>query len=202
MRSFPKLLAGWPLAAILIGTLAAGAFAQKAADEKPKPADKKAAKKADGKPAKGKDAKDAQPKEPGKLDIPVSKDHDAKGLKIPYFDSDGKKQMIFTIGVASRLDDEHIGMTETQVETFDENGGQEMIIDLPKSELNVTTSVISTEQHAAIKRTDFEITGQTMKFNMKTKQGTLGGGVRMLIYNIKEQLPDAPASTAPEPKTP
>lgn len=192
MRSFPKLTAGWLAAVVALGTLAAGAFAQKPADDKPKPEEKKEAKKADGKAAKGKGGKDAKPKEARKLDIPVSKDHDAKGLKIPYFDSDGKKQMIFTIGVASRIDADHIGMTETLVETFDENGDHEMIIELPKSKLNVSTNVISTEKHVAIKRVDFEITGETMEFNMKTKQGTLGGGVRMLIYNIHAELPDAP----------
>ena len=32
---------------------------------------------------------------------------------------------------------------------------------------------------------------------MKTKRGTLGGGVKMLIYNIQEELPETPS-----PKTP
>ena len=198
MRSFRKLSAGIAVGLIAASMLAGGAFAQKKEGEKPKAKDKKEEPKNPGdKPDKGKGAKDDKAGEPGKLDIPVSKDHDAKGLKIPYFDGDGKKQMVFTIGVASRLDEEHVGMTETLVETFDENGGHEMTIDLPKSELNVTTSVISTKKHVEIKREDFSITGETLEFNMKTKRGTLGGGVKMLIYNIQEELPDAPA-----PKTP
>lgn len=131
------------------------------------------------------------------MDIPVSKDHDAKGLKIPYFDSDGKKQMDFTIGVASRIDDERIAMTETVVETLDEDGEPEMKIDLPKSELNVNTNVISTKKRVVIKREDFQLTGETMEFNMKTRQGSLGGGVKMLIYNIEQEL-----AAAPEPKAP
>ena len=198
MRSFRKLSAGIAVGLIAAAMLAGGAFAQKKEGEKPKAKDKKEEPKKPGEKAdKGKGAKDEKDGEPGKLDIPVSKDHDAKGLKIPYFDGDGKKQMVFTIGVASRIDEEHIGMTETLVETFNENGGSEMTIDLPKSELNVTTSVISTKKHVEIKREDFSITGETLEFNMKTKRGTLGGGVKMLIYNIQEELPDAPA-----PKTP
>ena len=198
MRSFPKLSAGIVVGAIAAGVLAGGAFAQKKDGEKPKAKDKKEAAAASGEKAdKRKDAKEDKAKETGKMDIPVSKDHDAKGLKIPYFDGDGKKQMIFTIGVASRIDEEHIGMTETEVETFDENGGHEMTIDLPKSELNVTTSVITTKKHVEIKREDFSITGETLEFNMKTKRGTLGGGVKMLIYNIQDELPEAP-----EPKKP
>ena len=199
MRSFPKSLTGSVVGMIAIGALAAGAFAQKKDDAKPKAKDKKEAAKPDApKPEKDKSGKDDKAKETGKMDIPVSKDHDAKGLKIPYFDGEGKKQMIFTIGVASRLDDEHIGMTETEVETFDENGEHEMTIDLPKSELNVNTSVITTKKHVEIKREDFSITGETMEFNMKTKKGTLGGGVKMLIYNLDNEMSDKPE----EPKAP
>ena len=105
--------------------------------------------------------------------------------------------MIFTIGVASRIDDEHIGMTGTGVETFDENGEREMTIDLPNSELNVNTSVITTKKQVVIKREDFKLTGRTMEFNMKTKRGTLGGGVKMLIYNLQYEMPEKP-----EPKVP
>ena len=198
MRSFPKLSAGIVVGVIVAGVLAGGAFAQKKDGEKPKVKDKKEAAAGGGEKAdKSKGAKDDKAKETGKMDIPVSKDHDAKGLKIPYFDGDGKKQMIFTIGVASRIDEEHIGMTETEVETFDENGEHEMTIALPKSELNVTTSVITTKKHVEIKRHDFEISGETLEFNMKTKRGTLGGGVKMLIYNIQNELPEAPAPHTP-----
>ena len=132
MRSFPKVSAGIVVGVIAAAVLAGGAFAQKKEGEKPKSKDKKEEpKKAGDKTDKDKSAKADTAKETGKLDIPVSKDHDAKGLKIPYFDGDGKKQMIFTIGVASRIDEEHIGMTETEVETFDENGEHEMTIALP-----------------------------------------------------------------------
>ena len=198
MRSFPKFLTGVAVSVVAVGALATGAFAQKKDGEKPRAKDKKEAVKSDApKAEKEKGGKDDKAKETSKMDIPVSKDHDAKGLKIPYFDGDGKKQMIFTIGVASRIDDEHIGMTETEVETFDENGDHEMTIDLPKSELNVNTSVITTKKHVEIKREDFSITGETMEFNMKTKKGTLGGGVKMLIYNLEDEV-----SEKPEPKTP
>ena len=186
MRSFLKLFVAIPLAA----GLAAGAFAQKKDGEKPRAKDKKESPKKAG--------KDAKLEGPRKIEIPVSKDHDAKGLKIPYFDSDGIKQMFFTIGVASKIDEENVGLAETQIETFDDDGASEMTIDLPQSVLNVNTNVISTKKHVEIKRADFSLTGETMEFNMKTKQGNLGGGVKMLIYNLEEE--EVPA--APEPKIP
>ena len=198
MRSFPNFLAGSVVGVAVIGALVAGAFAQKKDDPKPKTKDKKETAKPDApKPEKNKGGKDDKSGESGKMDIPVSKDHDAKGLKIPYFDGDGKKQMIFTIGVASRIDEEHIGMTETEVETFDENGEHEMTIDLPKSELNVTTSVITTKKHVEIKRRDFELTGETLEYNMKTQRGTLGGRVKMLIYNLDDEVSDKPETPKP-----
>ena len=121
-----------------------------------------------------------------KMSIPLTKDHPSIGLKIPYFGSDGKLQMNFNIGVANRLDDNHVKMDETQVETFND-GKSDMIIDLPSSVLDLTTRVITTNQNVKIKRADFEITGHTMEFNTVTKQGTIGGNVRMLIYNIDNE---------------
>lgn len=136
-------------------------------------------------------------------DIPVTSNHPAKGLKIPYFDSQGKIQMIFVIGVATRMDADHINMADMQIETFDEAGAHEMAIDLPTSILDLNTSVISTKKHVTISREDFILTGEEMEFNTKTKQGTLGGGVKMIIYNLDNPPPKpatentAPASTAP-----
>ena len=131
-------------------------------------------------------------------DIPVSAEHPAKGLKIPYFDNEGKLQMMFVIGVATRLDADHIDMSDMQVETFDEQQQHEMYIDLPTSVLDLNTSVISTKKHVTIRREDFILTGETMEFNTKTKQGSLGGSVKMLIYNLDNSSPK-PASETPTP---
>jgi len=129
-------------------------------------------------------------------DIPVSAEHPAKGLKIPYFDNEGKLQMIFVIGVATRLDADHINMADMEVETFDDQQQHEMYIDLPTSVLNLNTSVITTQKHVTIRREDFILTGETMEFNTKTKQGSLGGAVKMLIYNLDNQTPKPDPETA------
>lgn len=193
MRSFAKLVVF-----ISVGLVTAGAFAEKSADEKSKGADTKES----GKKKSKKERKKAHPTEPDAppkaIDVPVPKGHDAKGLKIPYFGTDGKLQMTFNIGVASRLDDEHIQMSDLQVETFDDEGQHEMAIDLPSSVLDLTTSVISTKVHVTIRRADFELTGESMVFNTKTRQGGLGGSVRMLIYNLEDET--SGASDSPQPK--
>ena len=150
-------------------------------DEKPKNGGKEAAKKK----AAEKEAKAGQLADDGKMLLPIPKDHDSKGLKIPYFGDDGKTlQMTFAIGVARRLDDNRVKMTDLEVETFDEAGQREMLVALPSSTLDLTTRVISTKEGVTIKRSDFEITGDTMEFNTKTKHGQLAGRVRMLIFNL------------------
>jgi hypothetical protein len=188
MSSFAKLVAVFAAA-----LLTAGALAGKPANEKPKPGTNDA-----GQKKAGKEKPAAAPDAPKAIDVPVLKGHDAKGLKIPYFDGDGKLQMTFDIGVASRLDENHIQMADLRIETFDAAGQPEMSIDLPASVLDLTTSVISTEKTVKIKRSDFELTGQTMQFNTKTRQGGLGGKVRMLIYNLEVETSDA--AKTPDPK--
>ena len=148
-----------------------------------------AAPKKEVKPAKEnkKKAAAASKSEKAKMSLPIPKGHDSKGLKIPYFGADGKLQMTFTIGVASRLDEDHVKMNDLHVETFDEAGATELTIELPTSVLDLTTRVLSTKEGGVtIKRSDFEVTGDAMDFNTITKQGRLAGRVRMLIYNLNE----------------
>jgi hypothetical protein len=104
--------------------------------------------------------------------------------------------MTFVIGVAKRIDADHIDMSDMQVETFDEQGQHEMYIDLPTSVLDLNTSVISTRKHVTIRREDFILTGETMEFNTKTKQGSLGGSVKMLIYNLDQTAPKPDSETS------
>jgi len=54
------------------------------------------------------------------------------------------------------------------------------------STLNPETRVIDSKRRTRIKRTDFDITGDTMEFNTLTHQGTMIGKVQMTIFNQKE----------------
>ena len=190
MTSFAKHIAA--LAAALIATTA---LAEKSDDDKSsKPEGKETTDKKARKAAKSSD----EPSAPKKVDVPVAKGHPSKGMSIPYYDSTGKHEMQFHIGVASRLDDNHIQMTDLLIETFNEEGQGEMKIDLPNAILDTDTSVVTSRKHVTIRRADFELTGEAMIFNTRTKQGGLGGKVRMLIYNLDDETSNA--ATAPESK--
>jgi hypothetical protein len=187
MRSFHKL---FTIATCLL--LGGGALCAKSKEEKPKDAGKKK------EPSKKEKAAAAEKdKGDGRMSLPLPEGHDSLGLKIPYFDTQGRLQMNFNIGVASRIDPDHVRMGDLQVETFDDDGDSEMTIDLPNSTLNLSTRIISTKTHVVIRRADFEITGETMEFNTETRQGKLGGNVRMVIYNLSDETP-----SPTEPKTP
>ena len=90
---------------------------------------------------------------------------------------------------------------ELKIETYDEDSKPEMTIDLPVSQINLTTRVITTEKHVQITRDDFELTGDGMEFDTISKQGTIKGNVRMLIYNIANEInSDEPAKPKEETK--
>jgi hypothetical protein len=198
MSSFVKLVA-----VFVAGLLSTGVAAEKPADDKSKKPETKESGDKKSKKDKKKGEKPVDPDAPAKvIDVPVPKGHDAKGLKIPYFNGDGKLTMTFNIGVASRIDDTHIQMADLQVETFDDDGAREMAMDLPTSVLDLTTSVITAQKQVTIKREDFELTGNTMIFNTKTKQGGLGGKVRMLIYNLENETAQTPPAAPKPPTTP
>ena len=181
MLSFRKIL---PVA--LTCALALSAFAEKPGD-KPKGGEKAKKK---GEPKE----KEKPAKEPKKMSFPIPEGHDSKGLRIPYMDGEGKKTMYFVIGVARRVDAEHVEMADLEIATFDEDGKEEMAIELPTSMLNLTTRIITTDKQVRIKRDDFELTGETMEFNTETKEGKLGGKVRMLIYNLASETGEKAAA--------
>ncbi|MEO7318602.1 MAG: LPS export ABC transporter periplasmic protein LptC [Chthoniobacteraceae bacterium] len=180
MRSFrtPVLLA------VILG-MSAGGFAAEPKKEKKDSDKKKEAAKKSEKDAKKADEKEKAAKEPPKLAFPVPIGHESKGLKLPTFwPGTSTMKMVFNIGTGTRIDEENVNMQDTSVQTYKEDGSPEMDIALPVSAFNLKTRVISTKQRVVITREDFELTGNTMEFNTETRTGTLGGGVKMTIFNL------------------
>lgn len=157
-----------------------------AADKKEKSKDKEAQKAPATSSKKKEKGEESDDKPLPKLSLPLPKGQDSKGVTIPYTDGSGKKTMIFRIGVGTRLDDENVKMADLKIETFDDAGEQEMTIELPSSKMNLNTRIIAGDQSVTIKRSDFQLTGQTMEFNTETKQGWIKGNVKMIIYDLTE----------------
>ena len=119
----------------------------------------------------------------GELNIPIPVGHGAQGVHIPYYDEKGKLQMIFTIVSATRADETHLQMDAVNIETYNADGSREMSVDAKASVLDLNTKVVTSNEPATIRRSDFEITGETMQFNTKTHDGSMSGNIKMRVYN-------------------
>ena len=144
-------------------------------------ASEKTGKDQDKSQAKGKD-KSKDKKGSGELNIPIPVGHDAQGVRIPYYDEKGKLQMFFSIIAATRVDEIHLQMKAVNIDTYNPDGSQEMSVEAKSSVLDLNTRIVTSNEPATIRRSDFEITGDTMQFNTKTREGNMSGNVRMLIY--------------------
>ena len=157
----------------------AGMFAFGAEPEKPAEA---------GKTAPAPAAAPAKEKE--RLDLPVPKGQPQKGLRIPIHSPDGKLMMSFQIGVAEVVDADNIKMGELRLETFKENGEHEFDIDLPDSVFNAKSKELTSKAKVTVKRHDFEITSNSVTFNVETRSGKFGDGVKMIIFEARADEAD------------
>jgi hypothetical protein len=125
----------------------------------------------------------ARPKpEEGLTNIPIAAGHDAKGLVLPEYDLKGHLRGKLEAGVTKRLDDEHVEFREMKFTTFaPETETPDLEIILSTSVFNLKTQVLNSSERSTVKRSDFEITGDTMQFEMLTRKGTLAGNVKMVV---------------------
>ena len=118
----------------------------------------------------------------GVTDVPIATGHDAKGLVLPDFDLLGRLRGKLEAGVTKRLDEENIEFQGVKFTTFlPETQTPDMEINMRTSVFNLKTQVLSSQVRTTLKRSDFEIAGDTMKFEMISRQGTLAGNVKMVV---------------------
>jgi hypothetical protein len=146
-------------------------------------ADKKAPK-SEGKtatPAPNKKPSRPKPEE-GIKDVPITEGHDARGLVLPDFDRDGKLRGKLQAGVTRRLDEQNIEFEGVKFTTFlPETEQPNLEVTVNKAVFNLKTQVLSSDVRSTVKRSDFEVSGDTMRFEMVTRQSTLEGNVKMIV---------------------
>ena len=121
---------------------------------------------------------------PAPLSIPLVEGFPSFGLRLPDLDENGKLRSLFVIGSVSRVDDRQVRIQDSLVESYAEDGSREISIELPEAVLDRVTRVLVAHVPVTIRREEFEVTGATMEFNTLTREGGLGGPVRMLLYNL------------------
>jgi hypothetical protein len=143
-------------------------------------------------------------------DLPIPSGAPQKEVRFPIFSPDGKKKLYYRIGVATRMPDgENIVMSEMELQTYDENGKEESIVKLPDAILHTPTNVITAKAKILIRDERYEITANSLSYNMdaKTEDGksadrvaTLGGGVKMTIFDTDAVMGPGKKNDGPEIK--
>ena len=123
----------------------------------------------------------ASPSEQSLTNIPLPIGHEAKGLVLPDFDSEGHLRGRFEAGTAHRIDQEHIGFQHLKITTYTPENQPDLQIDMRTSVLDLTTRVLSSQERTTIQRADFNIAGDSVYFDTNTRTGRLIGNVKMVI---------------------
>jgi hypothetical protein len=128
-----------------------------------------------------------KPKSERKIDIPIPVGHDAKGLRLPMRNEQGKLQFILDVEHVLRVDQANVQMHNSIIQTYDDQtGAPSAKIELINSVMNTETNVITTQDPVVITRDDFRLTGDSAVFNTKSRQGKVVKNVRLIIYNRDE----------------
>src|SRR2546423_4883448 len=128
-------------------------------------------------------AKKTRPKpEEGIKDVPIPEGHDARGLVLPEYDIQGRLRGKLQAGVTRRLDPQNVEFQNVKFTTFiPETEVPNLDITVSSAVFNIKTQVLTSNARATVKRSDFEASGDSMRFEMLTRQSTLEGNVKMIV---------------------
>jgi hypothetical protein len=118
--------------------------------------------------------------EPADFDLPVPVGMPVNGIKVPQYSEDGRRLMLFEAAIAKKIDEKRVEMESLKLEALD-GEGRKIFVELPQAVFNLDSRILTGDNSAKISREDFEITGDSIEFNTKTRFGTLRGNVKMVI---------------------
>lgn len=130
--------------------------------------------------AEPKPAPSPSPDDSGGFDLPVPEGMPVNGIKVPQYDENGKRLMLFEAAVAKKVNAQLVEMQSLKLEALDSDG-RKIFVELPQAVFNLESRILTGDDTAKIYREDFEITGDSIEFNTKTRFGTLRGNVKMVI---------------------
>jgi hypothetical protein len=126
-------------------------------------------------------APSGSPGEQSLTNIPLPIGHEAKGLVLPDFDTQGRLKGRFEAGTARRIDEEHVGFQHLKITTYTPDSLPDLQIDMHTSVLDLKTRILSSQERTTIERSDFNIAGDSVQFDTNAKTGRLVGNVKMVI---------------------
>jgi len=129
----------------------------------------------------------AAPAAEAEFDIPVPLGMPVKGIKIPHRDANGKLLMVFEAEVAKKLDDARIEMDDLKIESFDDEG-RKVFVQVAHSIFNLESRILVGDSRTLIRRDDFEITGDSVEFDTRSRDAKMRGNIKMTILTA-DKLP-------------
>jgi hypothetical protein len=128
--------------------------------------------------------KPVRPKsEEGIKDVPIPEGHDAKGLTLPDYDLQGRLRGKLQAGVTRKLDAENVEFHGVRFTTFiPETEAPNLDITVDTAVFNLKTQILTSNVRSTVKRSDFEVSGDRMRFEMLTRQSTIEGNVKMIVH--------------------
>ena len=123
----------------------------------------------------------ASPGEQSLTNIPLPIGHEAKGLVLPDFDTNGHLRGKFEAGTAHRIDEEHVGFRGLKIITYTPENQPDLRIDMNTSVLDLKTRILSSQERTTIQRADFNIVGDSVQFDTNSRTARLIGNVKMVI---------------------
>ncbi|MEM0895744.1 MAG: hypothetical protein AAGJ79_02580 [Verrucomicrobiota bacterium] len=139
--------------------------------------------------------------------IPVGKTN--KGVRLPLYNAtSGDLEFIFKIGELTPVDTarENLDMVDVDIEVLGkaEDDSDKMNIDLINANYHTVLGILSTDEEAIIRRSDFILIGETMDFDTKRGLGRMTGKTKMTIYNFQRKRTESTptqSETVPEDQT-
>ena len=138
----------------------------------------------------------ASPGSTGQVPLPIG--HEAKGLVLPDIDDNGHLRGRFIAGTARRVDQDHMQFRDLNITTYTEDNKIDLQIAMADSVLDLNTRVLTSPQRTTIKRADFEIVGDTVRFDTAARQGTMTGNVKMVITDQSKLRPQQSPQPSPQ----
>ena len=113
--------------------------------------------------------------------IPLPIGHEAKGLTLPDFDTQGRLRGKFVAGSAKRIDQDHIDFNDLKITTYTEDNQVDLQINMHTSTFDLTTKILSSKERTSVSRRDFNVIGDSAVFDTNARTSRMIGNVKMVI---------------------
>lgn len=141
--------------------------------------------------AQDKEKDNAAPEEEKQaFEIPIPVGQTSTGVVVQNIDRDGEDQGTMEARIATRVSEADVELGDLKLTLKGtKEQPQDMLISMEKAVFNTETAVLRSRSRVHIQRADFDLYGDAMEFDTKTRVGNLFGDVVMTIHDADKLVP-------------